>query len=445
MQKRAWLIRHISDYGMLIVLLILVLIFSIATIKPLMPKGASSGKRLADDIIEKVGKGAAVFVFVREDSQNKGQLIENDREFLDGLRKRLDGSGKLVGVRLGKQPDWKKAFVEHRANGTEIDAYAVPLDNLANQAVFNDIRDKIVAPRTYTGSTFLQLDSLLSIWSQVAITAIIAIGMTFVIITAGIDLSVGSLVALSAVVMVWLVREWGGIEAGLLSVLAAGTVAIALCALLGLGTGSMVTFFGMPPFIVTLGLMMIARGLAELITGGKSIREVPDGYEELANGFSFGIPNAAILLVALYVVAHLVLTKTKFGRYVYAIGGNIEAARLSGVPIRKMVLSVYVIGGALAGLGGVMLSSQLRSGSHNFGEMLELDVIAAVVVGGASLMGGEGRMIGTLIGALIIGVIRKGMNQVGLEGAPQAVVLGSLILIAVLLDQLKKQWLAKLT
>lgn len=442
--QKAWLIRHISDYGMLIVLLLLVLVFTIATWGQQIPEGTSSGKRLAKDIIAKPVDNPAVFVFVREDTQNKGKMIANDRDFLSGLRKKLEGEGKIVGHQMGDNRDWKKTYVEHRTSGLEIDFYAVPAENIRKQAVFDEIQEKVVAPQTYTGSSFLKLSSLLGIWSQVAITAIIAIGMTFVIITAGIDLSVGSMVALSAVVMVWLVRAWGGVEAGLMTVLAAGALTIALCALLGLGTGSLVTFFGMPPFIVTLGLMMIARGLAELITGGKSIRELPEGYNELANGFSFGIPNAAILLLVLFVAAHLVLTKTKFGRYVYAIGGNIEAARLSGVPIRGMLLAVYVISCALAGLGGVMLSSQLTSGSHTFGTMLELEVIAAVVVGGASLMGGEGKMIGTLIGALMIGVIQKGMNQVGLEGAPQAIVLGSLILIAVLLDQLKKSWLAKL-
>ncbi|MDB4468206.1 ABC transporter permease, partial [Verrucomicrobiales bacterium] len=261
----------------------------------------------------------------------------------------------------------------------------------------------------------------------------------------GIDLSVGSLVALSAVVVAWCITHWfGGLAASGIGLLAAVLMAIGLCAGIGLFTGIMITRFSIPPFIVTLAMMLIASGVAFMITDGDSIFDtIPDAFKWLGVGADLGVPNAVVLMVVLYAVAHVVMEHTPFGRHIYAVGGNPEAARLSGVPVKRVLVLVYTICGALAGLGGIIVASQLKSGDPNFGQLYELMVIAAVVVGGTSLLGGEGKILGTLIGAFIIAVIQNGMNLKGLESYPQKVMLGMVILGAVLLDQLKKKATAR--
>jgi ribose transport system permease protein len=214
---------------------------------------------------------------------------------------------------------------------------------------------------------------------------------------------------------------------------------IGVCAAAGLFSGSMVTFFGVPPFIATLGMMLVARGLASEATEGESVYQVPATFTRLGGGADLlGIPNAVLLTLGLYLAAHVVMTRMTLGRYVYAIGGNAEAARLSGVPVRAVYLLVYTLCGALAGLGGVVLASRLKSGAPTYGQMYELYTIAAVVVGGTSLSGGEGKVFGTLIGALIIAVIKNGMNLTGVTPFRQDVVFGAVILGAVLLDRFKK-------
>ena len=271
--------------------------------------------------------------------------------------------------------------------------------------------------------------------------AIIAIGMTLVIITAGIDLSVGSLIASSAVICCWLIRQWmGGPEATILGMVVASLLAVTACGGLGLFSGSMIAYFGVPSFVASLGMMMVASGLAYMISGGLSIYQIPSSFDWLGRGDSFlGIPNAVVLMVLLYVAAHFLMSRTTAGRYVYAVGGNAEAARLSGVPVKKVILWVYACSGMLAGLGGVVMASQFRSGDPKYGLMYELYVIAAVVVGGTSLSGGRGKVFGTLIGAFIIAVIQNGMNLTGVQSYTQKVVLGLVLLAAVLLDMLKKR------
>jgi len=180
---------------------------------------------------------------------------------------------------------------------------------------------------------------------------------------------------------------------------------------------------------------MMARGLAFMITGGFSIYQVPKALPWLGQGRSLGTPNTVILLVVLYVAAHIFMAHTRMGRYIYAVGGNEEAARLSGVPVKFVIVFVYVISSLAAGLGGCIQASQLNTGTPNIGVMYELYVIAAVVVGGTSLAGGSGRILGTLIGAFIISVIQNGMNLLGIESYTQQVVLGAVILGAVLLDK----------
>jgi ribose transport system permease protein len=204
-------------------------------------------------------------------------------------------------------------------------------------------------------------------------------------------------------------------------------------------SGFMITRLRTPAFIVTLSVMLMARGLAGLISENQSIDVAPKSFTRLGIGTVVpGLPNAVVLALVLYVIAHIVMTRTVFGRYVYAVGGNRTAAWLSGVPVDRVLMSVYAISGLLSGLAGVVLASQFKSGVATYGLMYEMSVICAVVVGGTSLTGGEGRIVGTLIGALIIALIQNGMNLLGIERNTQMVVLGGLTLGAVVLDGLQR-------
>jgi len=186
-------------------------------------------------------------------------------------------------------------------------------------------------------------------------------------------------------------------------------------------------------------MMMVARGLARMVSDELSIQDLPDSFAWLGSGVTLGIPNPVILMVVLYVVAHVLMSTTVFGRYVYAVGGNAEAARLSGVPVKTVILAVYIICGLLSGLAGVVQSSKFGTGDPKLGMMFELDVIAAVVVGGTSLMGGEGRILGTLIGAFIIAVMKNGLNLLSVGAPEQQMVLGAVVLTAVLADTMKRR------
>jgi ribose transport system permease protein len=260
-----------------------------------------------------------------------------------------------------------------------------------------------------------------------------------VIITGGIDLSVGSLLALSAVVAAGIIRDYlGGPEASTGGMLLACGAAIAACGLVGAFTGLMITRCGIPPFIVTLAMMLVSSGMAYILAKGQSIYQIPDSFVWLGRGAHLlGVPNAVVVMLLLYGLAHVLMSRTTLGRYLYAVGGNREAAHLSGVPVDSVLLFAYVACAVLAGLGGVIMASQLKSGSPTYGGMYELYVIAAVVVGGTSLRGGEGSMLGTLVGAFIIAVIQNGMNLTNVESYTQKVVLGLVILGAVLLDRFR--------
>jgi ribose transport system permease protein len=221
----------------------------------------------------------------------------------------------------------------------------------------------------------------------------------------------------------------------------AGIGAIIACGLSGAFSGFMITRFRIPPFIATLAMMQVAAGTAYIISQGRPIYQIPAGFIWLGRGLDpfLKIPIAVLLMVVLYVVAHVVMSRTTLGRYIYAVGGNEEAARLAGIRVKRVLMFVYTLCGMLAGLGGVLMASQLKSGAPTYGVTYELYVIAAVVVGGTSLSGGEGRILGTLIGALVIGVIQNGMNLTNVETYTQKVVLGLVILGAVLLDRLKQK------
>ena len=300
------------------------------------------------------------------------------------------------------------------------------------------MRTKTYRTETHLWPNFLKKDNLLNVLKQVSVVAIIAIGMTLVIITAGIDLSVGSLIAFSGVIAALTIQALGGAAPSTSHLWIGSLAAIFLCAGIGMTTGGLVTAFRIPPFIVTLGVMFIAKGLAFILSDSEPITVENDGFAWLGRGSDLlGLPNSVTLMIILFVAAHVLMSRTSIGRYVYAVGGNPEAARLSGVPVKMVLVFVYLLCGLLAGLGGVMEASLHVTGDPKAGTLVELQVIAAVVVGGTSLAGGQGKIFGTLIGALIIGVIRNGMNLTGVEAHMQSVVYGVVILIAVMVDQLK--------
>ncbi len=279
---------------------------------------------------------------------------------------------------------------------------------------------------------FLTVSNLLNIAQQTSINAIIAVGLTFVIINGGIDLSVGSIVAFSGVVMASLLARAVPVPIAVLAGLGAGS----LC---GLINGVLISFGRLPPFIATLGMMSVARGGALLYSDGRPISGFGEGFRWLATGEVAWIPVPILLMIAVYAVAHFVLRRTPFGRYVFAIGGNEEAALLSGVPVRRYKTLVYGASGLLSGLAAVVLTARLNSAQPIAGISYELDAIAATVIGGTSLMGGQGSVVGTLIGALIMGVLRNGLNLLGVSSFVQQLVIGAVIILAVLMDMTFKR------
>ena len=279
---------------------------------------------------------------------------------------------------------------------------------------------------------FLTVSNLLNVAEQAAIIAIVATGMTFVIITGGIDLSVGSVLAFAGVVMASTLHAEVPVPVALAVALGTG-----LCC--GLVNGALITVGRLPPFIATLGMMSVARGTALMFTEGRPVSGFSEGFRSLATGELLGIPVAVVIMVGVYLVAHFVLTRTKLGRYTYAIGGNEEAALLSGVNVKLYKAAVYGISGMLSGLAAVLLTARLNSAQPIAGMMYELDAIAATVIGGTSLLGGEGTVVGTLIGALIMAVLRNGLNLLGVSSFIQQVVIGSVIIAAVLIDMWLKR------
>jgi ribose/xylose/arabinose/galactoside ABC-type transport system permease subunit len=276
---------------------------------------------------------------------------------------------------------------------------------------------------------FLTVSNLLNVTEQTTINALIAVGMTFVILSGGIDLSVGSIVALAGVVLGSALQRDVPIPVAILLSLVTG----GFC---GLVNGLLVTRGGLPPFIATLGMMSIARGVALLYTDGRPISGFDAGFRAISTGRPLMIPAPVIVMALVYVVAHLVLTRTTFGRYVYAIGGNEEATRLSGVRVGFHKTMVYALSGLTSAVAALTLTARLNSAQPIAGMMYELDAIAATVIGGTSLLGGSGTLVGTLIGALIMGVLRNGLNLLGISSFLQQVVIGAVIIAAVLVDSL---------
>ena len=279
---------------------------------------------------------------------------------------------------------------------------------------------------------FATVDNLLNIARSISVSAILAAGMTFVILTAGIDLSVGSIVAVSGVVGV--VGAMGGlpaVPAVLLGILVGGAC--------GLANGTLVAYLALAPFIVTLGTMTFLRGLAYTITGGQPIVSTTLAFKPIGNGYLAGVPIPVVVMAAVYLVAWFILERTLFGRHVYAVGGNAEAARLAGVRVKRVLTWVYVLGGACAGLAGVIFAARVISAQPTAGTGYELDAIAAVVLGGTSLSGGRGRIHGTLIGSIILGVLSTGLILMNVPFFTQLLIKGIVIILAVAIDSLKQR------
>ncbi|PIC58352.1 MULTISPECIES: ribose ABC transporter permease [Sporosarcina] len=280
--------------------------------------------------------------------------------------------------------------------------------------------------------SFLTLNNLFNVLRQVSINALIAFGMTFVILTGGIDLSVGSILALTGAVT-------AGMMSGGMDPILAMLLGVLLGVLLGAINGLIIAKGKVAPFIATLATMTIFRGLTLVYTEGRPISGLGDSFtfQMLGKGYIFGIPVPVITMAISFAVLYFILKKTTFGRRVYAVGGNEEASRLSGINVDRVKIYVYSLAGGLTAIASLILTSRLNSAQPTAGNMFELDAIAAVVLGGTSLTGGRGWIVGTLIGALIIGVLNNGLNLIGVSSFFQQVVKGAVILIAVLLDRKK--------
>lgn len=309
----------------------------------------------------------------------------------------------------------------------QIQKYIILLAIVAEVVVFS-----MLSPQ------FLSVDNLINVALSIAITGILAVGMTFVILTGGIDLSIGSVLAVAGIVAAICAKSFGdaGVFIGIIAAVAVGVVS-------GLFNGITISRFKVPPFVVTLAVLTIARGLSFIIAdkfaGSTSVSDLPSDFAFLGREKILGLPVPVITMLIVFAVGWFILTQTRFGRYVYAIGGNSEASFLAGINVKSVTTWVYVLNGFLVGLAGVTLASRLGAGLANAGMQYELDVIAAVVVGGTSLMGGKGSVISTLFGAIFIGVLNNGLNLAGIDPYLQKIALGVVILLAVLADQINKK------
>ncbi len=285
----------------------------------------------------------------------------------------------------------------------------------------------IASPVFFTASNFL------NVFQQIALNFVVAVGMTFVIISGGIDLSVGSNIALSGLLMGILMKNFG------VPVILTILICILFSGLIGLVNGVLISFLNLPPFIATLGMMSIVRGAAYTVTAGQPIYTFPKGFTAISSRVG-GIPlYSTLILIAVFLLGWYILRYTRIGRYTYAVGGNENCAKLSGINLRKVKCFVYMFSGLCCGVAALLLSSRLDSAVPTNADGQEMDAIAAVVIGGTSMSGGEGSMFGTLIGILIIGIIANGLNLLGVAQGPQKMVKGLIIVIAVIIDVIRRK------
>lgn len=279
---------------------------------------------------------------------------------------------------------------------------------------------------------FLTATNLSSVVRQTAVFNIMALGMTLIIISAGVDLSVGSILAMGGLMGTMAMSKGQPILVGV-------GVGILTGFLFGLLNGALITRFNLGPFIVTLGTMGIVRGLALVVSNGLPVHEVPKSFSFLGEGTILGIPFVLILLLACALLVHFLLDHTRMGRYTYAIGSNEDAAVYAGIPVKFHLTAIYAIAGALTGLAGMIEASRLMTGQPTAGQGYELQAIAAVVIGGGSLRGGEGSVVGTLIGGFVMGLLSNGSDLLGVNPYWQQVIIGAVIILAVAVDELRKR------
>ncbi|GAA2089861.1 hypothetical protein GCM10009801_54430 [Streptomyces albiaxialis] len=289
----------------------------------------------------------------------------------------------------------------------------------------------MVAVMAILSGNFFTTTNLVNVGVQAAVTAILAFGVTFAIVSGGIDLSVGSVAAFSAVMLGWFAKEGTPLWISVILAILVGTAC-------GLVNGVLISYGKLPPFIATLAMLSAARGLAMVVSDGTPLL-LPQGISWVGENLNDYIATPVIIMVLMGLVAGLVLTRTYSGRSMYAIGGNEEAARLSGIRVKRQKLVIYALVGAFAAIAGIVLASRLVSAQPQAATGYELDAIAAVVIGGASLAGGVGKASGTLIGALILAVLRNGLNLLDVSAFWQQVVIGAVIALAVLLDTLRRR------
>jgi ribose/xylose/arabinose/galactoside ABC-type transport system permease subunit len=286
--------------------------------------------------------------------------------------------------------------------------------------------------------------NLFNVMRQISFIGILAVGMTFVILTAGIDLSVGSVLAFAGIVCASAAKgtrdllQGGVTDPGGIHVLYAVLAAIGIGLAVGLLQGSLIGRLGIPAFIVTLGGLGAWRGATLVWSNGQPISSFSDDFTFWGQGFIGPVPVPVIIFIGFVIVGHIVLRYTKYGRWIYAVGGNMEASRLSGLPTTALIVSVYVISGFCAGVAAFLLTSRLNSAEQIAGQGYELDAIAAVVIGGTSLFGGRGGIVGTFIGAMLIGVLNNGLVVLGVPSYYQPIVIGSIIVLSVFVDQVAK-------
>ncbi len=286
----------------------------------------------------------------------------------------------------------------------------------------------MVIAMTILSPYFLQVRNLLNVVRQISLIAIIGMGVTMAIITTGIDLSSGSVLALAGVVAASFAQGGHSLIIAIIAGIVAGAVA-------GFANGFISAFGKIPPFIATLGMMIGARGLALIYSDGRPITGLTDAFQYIGGGYLFGIPVPIYIMLAVAIISHILLNRTKFGKYVYAIGGNEQAAIVSGINVKKYLVYVYTFAGALSGLAGIILAARLSAGQPTAGVGYELDAIAASVIGGTSFSGGIGTIPGVIIGALIMGVLNNGLVLLNVSPYMQQVVKGAIIIAAVLLDK----------
>lgn len=284
----------------------------------------------------------------------------------------------------------------------------------------------LLEPLFWSGS------NIQNIFRQISTLAIVAFAEAFPILVGGFDISIGSLVAAISVVTALAVLEFGLVGGMLIGLL--------MGAVMGTINGLVVTKLRVQPFIATLGMYSAARGLALLITDGQPVINMPEGFNFLGQGFIGPVPTPFIVAVVVFLVCNMILTKTRFGRYVYAIGGNEEASRLSGINVKRFKVLAYTVCGLITAVAAIILSSRVNSGQPNLGTGLELDAVAAVVIGGVTIGGGRGNMWGVVLGVIMIGILRNGLNLLNVSSYIQMITIGVVIVLAVVFDQIKSRY-----